>query len=41
MLNNSLDPFESGVNLSIRPPNKSWKEVKKLSGNYNKKLNFI
>lgn len=28
----SLDPFSDGVNFSVRPPKKSWKEVNKLSG---------
>jgi structural maintenance of chromosome 4 len=28
----SLDPFSDGVNFSVRPPKKSWKEVSKLSG---------
>ena len=28
----SLDPFSDGINFSVRPPKKSWKEVNKLSG---------
>ena len=28
----SLDPFSEGVQLSIRPPKKSWKTVQNLSG---------
>ncbi len=28
----ALDPFSDGVNFSVRPPKKSWKEVNKLSG---------
>jgi len=27
-----LDPFSDGVNFSVRPPKKAWKEVNKLSG---------
>jgi structural maintenance of chromosome 4 len=27
-----LDPFTEGINLSIRPPNKSWKIIVNLSG---------
>lgn len=28
----SLDPFSDGVNFSVRPPKKAWKEINKLSG---------
>jgi structural maintenance of chromosome 4 len=28
----SLDPFSEGVNFSVRPPKKTWKEINKLSG---------
>lgn len=28
----SLDPFSEGVILSVRPPNKTWKQIAKLSG---------
>lgn len=28
----SLDPFVDGVNFSIRPPKKQWKQMSKLSG---------
>lgn len=28
----SLDPFTDGVNFSVRPPKKAWKEINKLSG---------
>ena len=28
----AFDPFSDGVNFSVRPPKKSWKEVNKLSG---------
>ncbi|XP_071440521.1 structural maintenance of chromosomes protein 4 [Hetaerina americana] len=28
----SLDPFSEGVNFSVRPPKKSWKNISNLSG---------
>lgn len=28
----TLDPFSEGIILSIRPPRKSWKNIKNLSG---------
>ncbi|EGR34361.1 SMC4 structural maintenance of chromosomes 4, putative [Ichthyophthirius multifiliis] len=28
----SLDPFSDGVNFTVRPPKKSWKQISKLSG---------
>lgn len=28
----SLDPFSDGVNFSVRPPKKAWKQINKLSG---------
>ena len=28
----SLDPFSEGINFSVRPPKKAWKEINKLSG---------
>merc|ERR1712071_418241 len=28
----TMDPFEEGVTFTVRPPNKSWKEVSNLSG---------
>jgi structural maintenance of chromosome 4 len=28
----SLDPFREGINFSVRPPNKSWKNIQNLSG---------
>lgn len=28
----SLDPFSDGINFSVRPPKKAWKEINKLSG---------
>lgn len=27
-----MDPFSDGVNFSVRPPKKAWKEINKLSG---------
>ena len=26
------DPFSEGVNFTVRPPNKAWKKISKLSG---------
>jgi len=28
----SLDPFSEGINFSVRPPKKSWKQITNLSG---------
>eukprot|EP00747_Dinoflagellata_sp_TGD_P195072 gnl/TRDRNA2_/TRDRNA2_63218_c0_seq1.p1 gnl/TRDRNA2_/TRDRNA2_63218_c0~~gnl/TRDRNA2_/TRDRNA2_63218_c0_seq1.p1 ORF type:complete len:1377 (+),score=498.50 gnl/TRDRNA2_/TRDRNA2_63218_c0_seq1:64-4194(+) len=28
----TLDPFSEGINFSVRPPNKSWKQITNLSG---------
>lgn len=28
----ALDPFSEGINFSVRPVKKSWKEMSKLSG---------
>ena len=27
-----MDPFSEGVNFSVRPPKKSWKQISNLSG---------
>ena len=27
-----MDPFSDGINFSVRPPKKAWKEINKLSG---------
>jgi len=31
-LRDSMDPFIEGVEFTVRPPNKSWKPINKLSG---------
>ena len=28
----TMDPFSEGINFSVRPKNKSWKQMSKLSG---------
>ena len=28
----SLDPFSEGISFTVRPPNKSWKNIRNLSG---------
>jgi len=28
----SLDPFSEGINFTVRPPKKSWKQISNLSG---------
>ena len=28
----TLDPFSDGINFSVRPPKKAWKDINKLSG---------
>ena len=28
----TIDPFMEGIILSVRPPNKTWKQIAKLSG---------
>ena len=28
----SMDPFSEGVNFSVMPPKKSWKNISNLSG---------
>lgn len=37
----SFDPFSEGVLFSVRPPNKSWKQMSKLSGTLHVSLSFI
>jgi len=27
-----LDPFSEGINFTVRPPKKSWKQISNLSG---------
>merc|ERR1712078_653887 len=32
ILTDSLDPFAEGIEFQVRPPNKTWKNIRNLSG---------